>query len=60
MFFASVGNGPGQLWLPSGIHIADDDQIYVVSQYNWRVNTYKYLGEPDLPPLPDTDEDEDG
>jgi hypothetical protein len=29
------------MWLPAGMHITADDQVYVVSQYNWRVNIYQ-------------------
>lgn len=46
MFFGGIGNGPGQLWLPAGLHVSNQGEIYVVSQYNWRVNTYRYLGAP--------------
>lgn len=49
MFFGGVGNGPGELWLPSGVHVDEKGQIFVVSQYNWRVNTYVYLGPPNRP-----------
>ena len=33
------------MYLPAGLHVDDNDQIYVVSQYNWRVNLYDYLGD---------------
>jgi DNA-binding beta-propeller fold protein YncE len=41
LFFGGIGNGPGRMWLPAGMHITADDQVYVVSQYNWRVNIYQ-------------------
>lgn len=41
LFFGGIGNGPGRMWLPAGMHINRDDQVYVVSQYNWRVNIYQ-------------------
>ncbi len=44
LFFGEGGNLPGQLWLPSSIHIDENDRIYVVSQYSWRVNVYQYTG----------------
>ena len=43
--FGGWGNGPGQMYLPAGLHIDDDNQIFVVSQYSWRVNLYDYLGD---------------
>lgn len=41
LFFGGIGNGPGQLWLPAGLHVDEKDRVYVVSQYNWRVNVYQ-------------------
>ncbi|MFZ5477443.1 MAG: hypothetical protein ACOZNI_11775 [Myxococcota bacterium] len=46
LFFGGIGNGPGRMWLPAGMYIDAKDQIYVVSQYNWRVNLYQFYATP--------------
>ena len=43
LFFGEGGDAPGQLWLPAGVHYDQQDQVLVVSQYTWRVNTYQFL-----------------
>lgn len=44
------GHGPGRLWLPAGLHIDQDDKIYIADSYNYRVNIYQYLGSAKTPP----------
>ena len=42
--FGGSGAGPGQLWLPSGITIAND-LVYVADAANRRVQVFEYLKE---------------
>jgi hypothetical protein len=44
MQFGESGSGAGQLWLPSGIAIAND-VVYVADAANRRVQMYEYLKE---------------
>jgi len=37
------GQGPGEFWLPSGIHIDANDTIYVADAYNRRIQVFRYL-----------------
>ncbi|MEK6713487.1 MAG: 6-bladed beta-propeller [Nitrospirota bacterium] len=45
--FGEMGNKPGLFWLPAGMDIDDDNNIYVADQYNRRINVYKFLGSGD-------------
>lgn len=40
-----MGSKRGELWLPAGMYIDENDKIYVADQYNRRVNIYQYMGE---------------
>ncbi|MEO6666053.1 MAG: hypothetical protein ABIO65_04680, partial [Nitrospiria bacterium] len=46
LFFGSFGSRRGQFWLPAGLSVDAHDRIYVVDQYNKRINIYQYLPEP--------------
>ena len=39
------GIEPGQFSMPAGIAADADDRIYVVDQFNARVQVFQYLGE---------------
>ena len=41
--FGGDGAAPGEFWLPSGVHIAND-RIYVADSYNRRVQIFQFLG----------------
>jgi hypothetical protein len=43
--FGEEGHGPGQFWLPTGIHIDDDDRIWIADSYNRRVQVFDYRPE---------------
>jgi sugar lactone lactonase YvrE len=38
------GQGPGEFWLPNGIHVSRDNTIYVADSYNRRVQVFRYVG----------------
>jgi DNA-binding beta-propeller fold protein YncE len=38
------GSSPGQFWLPNGIAISRDNDIYVADSYNRRIQVFKYTG----------------
>ena len=42
--WGEAGSAPGQFWLPNGIAISMDDQIYVADSYNHRIQVFKYTG----------------
>lgn len=42
LFFGEEGTGPGQFWLPSGIHIDRSDRIWICDSYNARVQVFDY------------------
>ena len=44
LFVGRIGAAPGEFWLPAGLHIDGRDRIYVVDQYNRRVQVFDYLG----------------
>ena len=41
--FGREGHGPGEFWLPAGIHIDAKDRIWVADSYNRRVQVFQYL-----------------
>ena len=43
--FGQEGHGPGQFWLPSGIHIDSRNRIWVADSYNRRVQVFQFLAE---------------
>ncbi len=45
--FGEMGNKPGLFWLPAGMDIDNNNNIYVADQYNRRINVYKFLGSGD-------------
>ena len=38
------GNAPGEFWLPVGVFLNDNDEIYIADSYNRRVLVFRYLG----------------
>ncbi|MGA8241461.1 MAG: 6-bladed beta-propeller, partial [Desulfobacterales bacterium] len=48
MAFGEHGRGYGDLWLPTGIYIDNNDLIYVSDSSNRRVQIFRYLKE-DMP-----------
>ena len=48
--FGEMGNKPGLFWLPAGMDIDSNNNIYVADQYNRRINVYKFLGSGDESP----------
>ncbi len=46
--FGEQGYGKEPFWLPAGIYIDSNDQIYVVDSYNARIQIFRYFsGESD-------------
>ena len=45
MTFGQEGHGPGEFWLPGGIHADPDGRIYVADSYNRRVQVFEYRPE---------------
>ena len=45
MSFGGFGEGRGQQILPAGLSIDGEDKIYVIDQWNARVNVFEYMGE---------------
>jgi DNA-binding beta-propeller fold protein YncE len=43
--FCGPGSDRGELWLPSGIAIDDDDNIYVADTYNKRLQVFQLIKE---------------
>jgi sugar lactone lactonase YvrE len=39
-----AGSNPGEFWLPNGIAISRDNQVFVADSYNHRVQVFKYMG----------------
>lgn len=38
------GQKPGEFWLPTGIHIDDNNIIYIADSYNQRIQVFQYIG----------------
>ena len=49
MFFGDASTNPGGFAMPAGMHIDEQDRLYVADQFNKRLQVFKYLGAPDLP-----------
>jgi len=47
LFVGQAGSGPGQFHLPAGLYIDEEDRIYVVDQFNRRVQVFQYLKYPE-------------
>ena len=43
--FGREGHGPGEFWLPTGIHIDRNNRIWIADSYNRRVQVFEYLGD---------------
>ena len=56
--FGGAGHGPGRLWLAAGVSIDAKDRIYVADQYNFRVNVYQYVSQPEPEATPSEEEGE--
>jgi sugar lactone lactonase YvrE len=41
-----AGQRPGEFWLPNGIAIRRNGEIFVADSYNRRVQIFKYIGAP--------------
>jgi DNA-binding beta-propeller fold protein YncE len=41
-----AGPGPGEFWMPAGVAIGRNDEIYVADSYNGRVQVFRYVGTP--------------
>ena len=39
------GRGPGEFWLPAGIHIDAKGRVWIADSYNQRVQVFQYLGD---------------
>jgi DNA-binding beta-propeller fold protein YncE len=35
------GTAPGEFWLPSGVFLSNDDELYVADTYNRRVQVFR-------------------
>ncbi len=42
----NLGQDRGEFWLPAGIFIGEDDEIYVADTYNGRIQVFRYIGGP--------------
>jgi hypothetical protein len=41
--FGQEGTGPGEFWLPTGLHIDSNDRLWVCDMYNGRVQVFDYV-----------------
>jgi DNA-binding beta-propeller fold protein YncE len=46
LHWGETGGDPGQFWLPNGIAIGSNNEIYVADSYNQRIQVFKYTGKP--------------
>jgi DNA-binding beta-propeller fold protein YncE len=44
LHFGAFGAGRADLRLPAGLYINNQNQIYIVDQFNHRIQVYQYLG----------------
>ena len=44
MVFGEEGSGPGEFWLPAGIHVDSSGRIWIADSYNRRVQVFKVVG----------------
>jgi hypothetical protein len=46
MALGSAGHDPGEFWLPNGIAISRQNEIYVTDSFNGRVQVFQFIGRP--------------
>jgi DNA-binding beta-propeller fold protein YncE len=44
--FGSQGLRPGQFWLPNGLYVNVQDQLFVADAYNRRIQVFQLLSAP--------------
>jgi DNA-binding beta-propeller fold protein YncE len=42
----TAGSEPGEFWMPAGVAIGRNGEIYVADSYNCRVQLFRRVGEP--------------